>query len=340
MLRAISWRGWLASLITAACLVVLVRSVNLSELERAALQAHFGLLGVAILISAGTVIAKGLRWSALYPTWARPSPVLAVSGVAAGQVANWAVPWRLGELLRVGLAATTDARLRGRSLAAGTGVLVAEKTLDAAMLLMTVAIMVVVVGVPAWLSATAIVASLVFCGAGLGIALRLRPERAPRWLVSARTRLIRLLPPAAARILEDTSGLTEGLSSWLTTRDAITALGWTLCAWALGALINYIVFSSVGINPQPVAGAALAVLAAVYGAAVVPTLPGRLGVFQYVCVVALSPFGIQVEQAIIFSVGLYLAVYIPPIVIGLASLLVLGRAHPEAATAPTERQPV
>jgi uncharacterized protein (TIRG00374 family) len=338
MLRLAQWRGLVASLITLACLAVLVSGVNLSELEQAAWKTDYAWLSLALGVGAATIVTKGLRWSILYPAWARPSAALAISGLAAGQVANWAVPWRLGEVLRVGLASTPEPELRGRSVAAGTGVLLVEKMLDAAMLLATVVILVVVVGAPSWLSITAVVTALVGFGAGIGIAIQLkRGSSPPHWIAATKVWLARRLPQSAARLLDNASSVSEGLSSWLTMKIVIVAVVWSLLSWGLGALINYMVFLSAGINPTPAIAAALAVLVAVYGAAVLPSLPGRLGVFQYACVIALAPFGIQVEQALVFSVGLYLVVYVPAIVIGLGSMFVLGRASPHPTHHPGRR---
>jgi hypothetical protein len=69
--------------------------------------------------------------------------------------------------------------------------------------------------------------------------------------------------------------------------------------------------------------ASLAVLVALYGAAVLPALPGRVGIFQSACVVALLPFGLQTETALACALALYCVVYAPPLVLsGLALLLV------------------
>ncbi len=125
-------RAWVASLLTAACVVFLFANTNLVELGRALQQTDFRLLGVALGLSALTVVAKGMRWCVLYPAWARPNVGLAIVGIAAGQVANWAAPFRMGEVLRVGLVSTPGVADGGRSLAAGIGVLIVEKLLDAA----------------------------------------------------------------------------------------------------------------------------------------------------------------------------------------------------------------
>jgi uncharacterized protein (TIRG00374 family) len=324
--RAPHLGGWVASLLTAGCVVFLFANTNLDEFGRAIQQADYLQLSVALGVSTLIVVAKGLRWCALYPGWARPNVGLAIAGVAAGQVANWAAPFRAGEVLRVGLVSTHVAGDRGRSLAAGIGVLVVEKLLDAGLLLVTVSGMVLLIGVPDWLSRTALVMALLACVVGLGVALRFRELRLIEWGPIGRTWLARWLPSRMTWLVEDANALGEGLSAWLTLRLSVEALVWSLLAWSLGGLTNYMVFRSVDVDPKQMLAATLAILAALYGAAVVPTLPGRLGVFQYVCVVTLAPFGVALEQALVFSLALYVVVYVPPMLIGVASMLFSGPA--------------
>jgi hypothetical protein len=42
-------------------------------------------------------------------------------------------------------------------------------------------------------------------------------------------------------------------------------------------------------------------------------------------VVTLAPFGVPLEQALVFSLALYIVVYVPPVLIGLGSIVMLGR---------------
>src|SRR5262249_2497299 len=150
--RRMPVRYLFATCITAACVVYLLANTNLVELGTALKQTNVAWLTAALVLSAATVAVKGVRWWALYPIRERPGLGLAVAGVAAGQVANWAAPLRMGEVLRLALAASPDPELRGHSVATGMGVLVIEKLLDSAILALTVMALIALVGVPAWLS--------------------------------------------------------------------------------------------------------------------------------------------------------------------------------------------
>jgi uncharacterized membrane protein YbhN (UPF0104 family) len=163
-----------ATLVTALCLLYLVVNTDIAALSSALRQTDVRWLMAALALSAATVVFKGVRWWALYPEQSRPNLGLAIVGVAAGQVANWAAPLRMGEVLRVALAASPDPVERARSVATSVGVLVIEKLLDSAFLVLTVAALVVLAGVPGWLSVATLVVSTVACTAGLAVALRVR----------------------------------------------------------------------------------------------------------------------------------------------------------------------
>ena len=211
--------------------------------------------------------------------------------------------------------------------------LVIEKLLDTALLLVTLAALILLVGVPEWLSRTAVLVAVVGAAVVLGVALWLRRRTPARWLVTAHG----WLPRRAAWLLEGATALGDGLSAWLTAGRAAEAVGLSVLAWGLGAATNYLVFRSIDVAPTHMLLATLAILAALYGAAVVPTLPGRLGVFQYICVITLAPFGVGLIDAVAFSVALYVAVYGPPILIGLGALVLTGGGAGRRAEAQSSR---
>jgi hypothetical protein len=48
----------------------------------------------------------------------------------------------------------------------------------------------------------------------------------------------------------------------------------------------------------------------------VPSSPGRIGVFQYLVILALSIFAVDKNVALGYSIVLYLVVYVPVVLIG------------------------
>src|SRR4051812_48882127 len=140
---------------SAACLILLASEARITAVQESMRRMDYGLLGVAMLLTVAIMVCKAARWRTLYPAEKRPPLRLAIAGIAMGQVANWAIPARLGELIRMGLVSMEgedgDPRQRA-SLALSAGVLGAEKLCEGMMLLLTVGLLLLVVGMPLWIS--------------------------------------------------------------------------------------------------------------------------------------------------------------------------------------------
>jgi uncharacterized membrane protein YbhN (UPF0104 family) len=101
-----------------------------------------------------------------------------------------------------------------------------------------------------------------------------------------------------------------GLSSPL----VVHVLGWTVVAWALAALTNHLTFAALGLA-LPWTAAWFVLLVLQVGVAV-PSSPGKLGIFQYLCILALSVFGVERSAGLAYGLVLQGIVFLPPIVWG------------------------
>ena len=312
--------GLVASVV---CLLLLASEARVAAVQEAMRRMDYGLLGLAMLLTVLIMVCKAARWRALYPVAKRPTLRLAIAGIAMGQVANWAVPARLGELIRMGLVSIegeeSDPRRRA-SLAMSAGVLGAEKLLEGTMLLLTVALLLLLVGVPFWISSVGLLSTAGFCLLGIAVLvgwrLGLLRLRLPDWLLARVHRRI-----GTASLAGHLRAFGEGLMSWCSPAGLAQAAGWSIGVWVLGGVINAVVLQSLGLAPS--LAASFTLLAALYGAAVIPSVPGRVGVFQYVCVLVLGPFGVEIDDALAFALALYAVVYLPPLVIGVLSVALI-----------------
>ena len=82
----------------------------------------------------------------------------------------------------------------------------------------------------------------------------------------------------------------------------------------------------VGLALGAVMAAALIVLVALQVGTAVPSSPGRIGVFEYICVLSLAPFGVEREMALAYGLVLHAVAYGPPLVVGAALLAREGAA--------------
>jgi len=98
-----------------------------------------------------------------------------------------------------------------------------------------------------------------------------------------------------------------------------------LMVWLLSAAIlftsittNYLVFGAMRLPLSPVAALFLTIVLRIGVAP--PSLPGRLGLFQYLVVLALAMFGIDRTAALTYSFALYATAVVPVLITGVVSL--------------------
>ena len=114
-----------------------------------------------------------------------------------------------------------------------------------------------------------------------------------------------------ARHLEVGLGSLAILGRWQTV--LLLQLGY-LGAWASLGFTTYLVPVALGLDLSLVT--ALVVLAVVQFGTAVPSTPAKVGVFQYLSVLALVPFGVGQDVALTVGIWLHLVSYLPPVVLG------------------------
>ena len=133
-------------------------------------------------------------------------------------------------------------------------------------------------------------------------------------LLGARRTVIRLvemalrwLPPAwAARWRSRIIAGLDGLAALGNRRAAAAVWGWTLVFWLVAAATNYLLLLAFDLPPSPLI--ALFLLAVLQGGVAVPSTPGKVGVFHYLCQLALAVFGVPAAVGLSYGLVLHLVV--------------------------------
>jgi len=89
-------------------------------------------------------------------------------------------------------------------------------------------------------------------------------------------------------------------------RAALAIWSWTLAFWLTAALANLLLLLAFGLPASPLI--ALVVLAVLQGGVAVPSTPGKIGVFQLLCIAALAVFGVPDVVGLAYGVMLYVLV--------------------------------
>lgn len=314
-------------------LALAFRGVNWPQVRSALAEANYPLLGLALGTVLLTTLAKVARWRLLFPQeYGRPRlgklfPVLLI-----GQTVNAILPARLGEIARAYLIGEIEEV--DKALALST--VIVEKALDALMLLLLVAFLFALMPLPTWLGRSGILVSGLLAALLLLLILgTYRSKDAP----SALYRFLSWIPGIHRLDLERRLGtITVGLTALSRGDVARQLLGWSLLVWVLAALTNYVTFLALGIKVPFLA--AFFLLAALHLGVVVPSSPGRVGVFHYICILSLSLFSVDRSLALSYGLVLHLIVFVPMMFLGAWSLwkenYATGKPKATATLAPGE----
>ncbi len=292
---------WLGLVLGLAALYFAARSFDFTALGSALSEVRLSFVALSLVTSLLTPVLKAVRWRWLfYPQRPPLSTVRLASLIVIGQATNFLIPGRWGELVRAYLAGEEA----GVSKWFVLGTLAAEKLLDLVVLAVLVLALIPFVVLPEALAMR--VDALVLAAAAVTVAaLALLGGRAA-WLRLAE-RALRILPPsAAARWRKRVEAGLDGLATLGNPRAAAAVWGWTLLFWLMAAVTNLVLLLAFNLPPSVVM--ALLVLAVLQGGVAVPSTPGKIGVFQLLCVLALSVFGISEATGLAYGLVLHVLV--------------------------------
>jgi uncharacterized protein (TIRG00374 family) len=302
------WRLAAGTLLSLGLLWLAARGVSWAGVGVALGSARWTLVTAAVAAVLGATVLRAWCWRRLLVATTVPVTLVAVWKILLiGHFLNICVPARAGEVARVYLLSDA-ARIPKTSTAAS---LVVEKFFDLTTLLLLFGSVSWLVELPTALTSlgrgfatAAVVLSLAVVGfAWRGTALVRRLER---YADGDDGRVARL-----ARYGQTIVESLAIIRSWQGL--ALMQLGF-LGVWLALVGANYAVLRAVGIGAP--LGAAFVVMLALQLGTAVPSTPGKIGVFQYVAVLALAPFGVAREPALTFGVLMHLVGFGPLVALG------------------------
>jgi uncharacterized protein (TIRG00374 family) len=278
--------------LAAVLLFYSLRGIDWREVERLVSGASFPLLLVTAFLSSVALFVRACRWRVLLNSTLRIGVAQAFWASAAGYFGNNFLPARAGELVRTYMIAS-----RRGELAFVLTTALAERVVDA-LALVTIASIVLLV-YPAqsgWMTAAARPVAMVAIAAVAAIAV-------VPFFGRFFERLIARLPlPDRARGLLH-HGVEQGMEGLRAFHDAgrlTTFLALTAVIWTLDAIAVVIGGAALGLSiPMTVAFLLLAGLG--LGSAL-PSTPGYVGIYQFVAVSLLTPFGFSRAEAIAYII--------------------------------------
>lgn len=289
------------------------RGTPVAQIVDSFTQADYRFVALALSLVLLSPLVRAARWKLLYhPNHAGLNIPRLASILLISQMLNIVVPARAGEIARIYLMGRNEHRSRALTL----GTIVIEKWLDILMVLILLLLMPAIVTLPAWFrdSRAGLAA---FAGAFFGVALILSHGKSH--LMRLVDRLAGFLPPDwQARTRRGVILALSSLDVLRSPRIGAQLQLWSFAIWSLSILVNYFTFKALGIDLSLTA--ALFLLAVLQVGVAIPSAPGKLGVFHYLCILALGFFGIDQTTALSYSLLLYIVVFLPPTLLGALGL--------------------
>jgi uncharacterized protein (TIRG00374 family) len=307
---------WLALPLAAVLLYFTLRDLDWGSFWDTIRHGRYEFLLLTIPIASVSYFIRAIRWSVLVRSGARV-PVRSVFWAnMVGYMGNAYLPARAGELLRAGFLGTQKGL--GASFVLATAL--SERILDAVALVLIGSMALLLGGLPSAALKSAV--SFMAVAGFLALAVVLLTPSQETLLLRVIGRLP--LPQGAVRgVGVQASRFLVGMRSLRNVRRLFVFVALTGVIWlvdAVGVLIGVRIISQ-----HLILGQALVLLAALGLSSAIPSTPGYVGVYQFVAVTVLMPYGFSHGGALAYILISQVFNYLVVTFWGLLGLWQIGR---------------
>jgi len=318
--RKISWIG-LA--LAAVFLALFLYRVDFGQMVQVLRKANYYYIAPAILVYFIGVWFRAVRWRLLLRSLGDFPSRRLVSPILIGFAINNILPARVGLIVRAYLLGIQQ----GVSKIASGATVVVDQLFDGLALLFFLGIIAIIIPLPAWAKATALVSAIIFIGFFMLLLVLALSPHLTRWLVE---RLTHWLPSRwQPGIADSVNKVLAGLAPLQRPDRIAIAFFLSLLVWAIEAGVFYLVAFSFGLGqPFPVM---LLVTSISNIAITLPSLPGGIGPFEFFGKQTLTLFAVPEATATAYIAVLHIVLLLPVTLAGLG-LLALKRVSIAEAT--------
>lgn len=277
--------------LAAVLLYYSLRGIDWRALARTLAAASPLPLIVTVVLGTAALGLRALRWRILLNAEGSVGAATAFWATAAGYFGNNFLPARAGELVRTFMISSRS----GLDAAYVLATALSERAADAVALVLIAALVVVTLpNPPGWLAGAARPFALLALAAVAAIAVL------PLLGGAGRSLLERLsMPPALrARLMAATAHALRGMRAFHDGRRLAGFAALTAIIWTLDAIGSVAAARALGLH-MPLSAAFLLLASLGLGSAL-PSTPGYVGIFQFVAVTVLLPFGFSRTDAIAY----------------------------------------
>ena len=307
-----SWRLWIGIAFSLCFLALSLRKVDLVETAAVLRRVDVLILVAAVASYVLSIVAKTIRWQLLLTLPKTPSFGRAFAFLSIGQMMNSFLPAHLGEFARAYLMGEAEAESKVYIL----GTIAVERLADLIFLLISISLLLSQIVLPGWLVFPARDTAILITILVPAIIILIWQKKVVFRIVDWASHFV----PSAWRewLVRQTHFGFASIESVRKPRLLTRLFIWSIIVCMLSAVTNYLVFLALQLEVS--IWASLLLLVVLQIGSVIPSSPGRIGVFQYLIITTLAIFSVDKNVALGYSVLLYLIIYVPNALLGVYCL--------------------
>lgn len=314
------WKVLAGLAVAAACLFLAFCKVDFAQMGSALKAANYWLFLPALAVIFLSHWLRALRWRFLLDPLARIDMKTLFSSLLVGYMTNTFLPAHLGEFVRAYLVA----KKQPVSGSAVFATIVIERIIDVFTLLILLALTIVVFPFPDWVRKSGYI-SFVVIAALFVILVLMKKYRQQAMRLS--DRLLRPFPPKIRLKVNDLlHSFLDGVTGLKRRRDYLIVLILSLVIWFCYGFIFQIGLHAFDFNRTYnlpwMTPLVLLVITTI--AVIVPSSPGYVGTYHYLCQLSLGFFGVPKSQALMFALVIHGINFLPILIVGLILVPVMG----------------
>jgi uncharacterized protein (TIRG00374 family) len=304
------FRVTLGTLISIAFLLIALKDVPLDQVVQSLARVNYVWVALAIAAMIAQSWLRAIRWMRLYYPLEQGLRAAQMFGIVLiSQMLNIVVPWRVGEIARIYLASEIAKRNAAQTIAT----LAVEKIFDTLMMLALMLMIPLFITLPDWLEGPR--EGFIAMAIGLFV-LALAILFLGDWIING---LVKIPLPWGKQFISANARIALNSLDALKRWDLhLTLQALSIVIWLLGVGGNYLVFLAMDLQLPWIS--AFLLLAVLQIGGLVPSSPGKVGVFQILCIWTLALFAVDKSVGLTYGILLYLIAYGTPVALGVLFL--------------------
>ncbi|MCP4750060.1 MAG: flippase-like domain-containing protein [Proteobacteria bacterium] len=287
--------------------------IDLDQMKASFLGVHYWMLIPAALATLVSHWIRSIRWRLLMKSIKRVSVWRLFSATMIGYMGNTVLPAHLGEIFRANIVGNRE----GISTSSVLATVVIERMVDVLSLLVVMMFTLVVYPFPEWVKKSGYI--MFVLAVGLFVFLVLLKRQNERTLSIIR-RVLRILPERiAVRIENMIIAFIDGINVMERKRDYLVVFVLSILIWVGYWLNMHIAFYAFDLFRTYDVGAvsSLVLLVITTIAIIVPSSPGYVGTYHYLCQLSLELFGVPRSVGLSFAFVAHALGILPTALVGM-----------------------